>query len=102
MPVVTGILDDGDGNSVIINTDQNTQDTSSSGQLAGGMSQEWKTIGKEDSDLWRLFNSWQGLVELNLNRNFLYFDAIAYKHQVVAGTIYEIKYAVGMNEFIVV
>ena len=42
------------------------------------------------------------MVELNMDRNFLYFDAVSYKSQVVAGTNYEVKYAVGMNEFIVV
>ena len=101
LPVVTGILDDGDGNSMIINTDPKSQDDSISTYKAGGLS-DWNQIGKEDSELWRLFNSWQGMVELNMNRNFLYFDAIAYKKQVVAGTIYQIKYAVGMNEFVVV
>ena len=68
----------------------------------GGMSQDFKSIGKNDTDLWYLFNSWQGIVEENLNRNFLYFDAIGYKQQVVAGMTYEVKYAVGMNEFVVV
>ena len=63
MPKVTGVLDDGDGNSIIINHDEdkfmggdsNTDDTKTA---AGAMSSEWTKLGADNTDLWRLFNSW--------------------------------------------
>ena len=59
MPKVMGVLDDGDGNSIIINDDDDKflgDDVTKT--AAGAMSTEWTKLGSNNTDLWRLFNSW--------------------------------------------
>ena len=86
MPSVTGIIDDGYGNSYAVEANQGNQASESN----------WKNVGpNSDRDSWMLFNTWQGLVEVNTGYEFADFNATKYKEtEVDGGSDFEIEYNV--------
>merc|ERR1712147_231763 len=59
--------------------------------LMGGHS-NLKEVGEEEK---QLFTSWKEIVEASANKTFDTFEPVGYTSQVVAGTVFQIKYKVG-------